>query len=101
MSTIKHLSIGENFSKGVRRIWLEGNALINAEFHVGRRYRRDYDERGNLLLVTDAQGKYKVSGKGEKPIIDISGGVIDRTFPRPQSSVKVAFSHGVITISEP
>jgi len=61
------------------RVWIEGNRLVAAGFPVGQRY--NLAEIDNQLILTlAADGGRKVSGKGEKPIIDITGDLIRRVF---------------------
>jgi len=61
------------------RVWIEGTRLVAAGFLVGQRY--NLAEIDNQLILTlAADGGRKVSGKGEKPIIDITGDLIRRVF---------------------
>ena len=69
-------------NRGRPRIWLEGKRLASAGFERGVRFDliqlplRD----GGLLLALneDGGGKRKVSGKGDRPIVDIVGAEIQR-----------------------
>ena len=76
--------IGTNHGKGTSRIWLEGKRLVEAGFEVGTRYDRNVikakDGWDHLELRVKSDGKFKVSGKGDKPIIDISGKAVTETF---------------------
>ena len=84
--------IGTNHGKGTSRIWLEGKRLVEAGFEVGTRYDRvthksarvhpngSWTAVGKIHLTANPKGKFKVSGKGDKPIIDISGGAVTDTF---------------------
>jgi len=85
--------IGTNHGKGVSRIWLDGNKLIEAGFHFGARYDlsalkadsastdlKELDSRIELTL--NPNGKFEVSGDGDSPTIDISGRVITDTFAK-------------------
>lgn len=84
--------IGTNHGKGTSRIWLEGKRLVEAGFEVGTRYDRICKSRTSkefgtlhgsiefIELTATPNGKFKVSGKGDKPIIDISGGAVTETF---------------------
>jgi len=105
--------IGTNHGKGTSRIWLEGKRLVEAGFEVGTRYHRyaswgrGEKPRGSIQLIVDPNGKYKVSGKGDKPIIDISGGHVTDTFAEHISEsspktpvVEVEYSKGEIFIKE-
>jgi len=59
-------------NKGRARIWLEGKRLTAAGFAVGSRFNIEVIE-GALVLRLDASGSRRGSGKGERPIIDLSG----------------------------
>lgn len=60
------------------RIWIEGERLAAAGFTVGERYDAEWTDTG-LTLRKTYLGKKKVSGKGQHPIIDITGSkVIER-----------------------
>lgn len=59
-------------NRGKPRIWLEGKRLDHAGFTVGARY--NLDVVGGLIRMRLAEdGARKVSGKGERPIVDLSG----------------------------
>jgi len=111
--------IGTNHGKGTSRIWLEGKRLVEAGFEVGTRYDRVLRKvarmkdglisphQGEIELTLNPKGKFKVSGKGEKPIIDISGGAVTETFADHISKsspktpvVEVEYSKGEIFIKE-
>ena len=80
MDEIQKYTVRAN--KGRARIWIEGGRLVRAGFKRGALYvacpTKD-NERLYLVLVDDAEsyegcGKLKkVSGKGERPVIDLSG----------------------------
>lgn len=90
--------IGPSHGVPRRKVWIEGKRLTEQGFTVGTRYRRTED--GNTLTLTkDPDGPLKVSGKGDKPIIDISGSIIPRVFPEPATHVTVTFQDGGITLS--
>ncbi len=63
-------------NKGRARIWLEGKRLTAAGFAAGARFSPEVIE-GALVLRLNPNGSRKVSGKGERPIIDMSGGSCD------------------------
>lgn len=111
--------IGTNHGKGTSRIWLEGKRLVEAGFEVGTRYDRVLRKvarmkdglisphQGEIELTLNTKGKFKVSGKGEKPIIDISGGAVTDTFADQISKcspktpvVEVEYSKRSILITE-
>ena len=85
------------------RVWIEGARLVRAGFVVGARYTLSEDywsqcHAGELVLALTPEGKRRVSGKGDKPIIDITGETIRRVFAR-RPSVLVEYGVGTIRIS--
>ena len=60
-------------NKGKPRIWIEGKRLIAAGFLRGERFTLTTHDTG-IVLKLDAEGSRKVCGKGERPLIDLSGG---------------------------
>lgn len=99
-AAVQTTKIGPNRGKAKQRVWIEGNNLIVAGFTRGARYSRAL-VNGSIVLETvpaDYDGKsYKVSGKAEKPIIDIVGKIIVDNFSH-LDSVPVAFYRGAIVI---
>lgn len=102
--------IGTNHGKAVSRIWIEGKRLVEAGFTVGLKYTRTTgrteDGMDYIKLTLDREGNYKVSGKGDKPIIDTSGKVVRDVFPdsgddTSKQVVEVLYGEGVITIQRP
>lgn len=97
--------IGTNHGKGTSRIWIEGKRLVEAGFEVGTRYDRSISSEG-IELKANPNGKFKVSGKSDKPIIDISGKAVTDTFAEHISAcskktpvVEVNYSKGEILIT--
>lgn len=91
------------------RIWIEGKRLVDAGFTVGRHFVKvvcdeshGADRRFELeLLKPDdvlSTAPCKVSGKGEKPIIDITGEVVRDVFGSCGTHVDVTFAKGKIII---
>lgn len=62
--------VGQN--RGKPRLWLEGKCLVNAGFSRGDRWTL-YPVGGGFNIVGNTDGARKVSGKAEKPVIDIMG----------------------------
>ena len=62
--------IGRN--KGKPRLWIEGQALLDAGFYHGTRWTLSMGD-GVMSIITDDEGKRKVSGKADRPVIDIAG----------------------------
>jgi hypothetical protein len=80
MDEIQKYTVRAN--KGRARIWIEGARLLAAGFERGAFYvaaPTPDDEALYLILLSDpetyaGEGKLKkVSGKGERPVIDLSG----------------------------
>lgn len=87
------------------RIWIEGKRLIAAGFTPGRYFAKDWNELSGqltLTLLTDdaivSTLPCKVSGKGEKPIIDITGQNVLDAFGKHCEHVQVRYYAGVILI---
>ena len=59
-------------NRGKPRIWIEGKRLTDAGLSVGDRFDM-IRALGQLMIQKRANGARKVSGKGERPIIDLSG----------------------------
>lgn len=80
------------------RIWLEGTRLADAGFRVGKTYTKQWS-KGKLVLVTgEDKGELgTISGKGDRPIIDIVGLKVRETFP-DATHVKVTYDIGRVVI---
>lgn len=87
--------LGTNKGAPRSRVWIEGARLTAAGFTVGARYHRTAFENA-IRLQLHADGPYKVSGKGEHPIIDITGKVVTERFTG--SHVRVTFQASTISI---
>lgn len=59
-------------NRGKPRIWIEGKRLIYAGLSVGDQFDM-VRALGQLVINKRASGARKVSGKGERPIIDLIG----------------------------
>jgi hypothetical protein len=88
------------------RIWIEGKRLADAGFTVGKYFAKEYDGGPDevvlkLTLLKDddvlATAPCKVSGKGDKPIIDITGELVRASFGHA-THVEVTFQKGKIVI---
>tara|TARA_R110002096_G_scaffold340987_1_gene534075 strand:+ start:78 stop:431 length:354 start_codon:yes stop_codon:yes gene_type:complete len=98
--------IGAAKQKPLSRVWLEGKRLTEAGFHAGTMYHREYYNTGTynrLILWIDSgrdqsAGSYKVSGKNQKPVIDITGAMIRDNFGKYAPHVHVYYDFGRITI---
>ncbi len=88
--------IGTNHGKPKSRVWLEGARLTAIGFVPGAKYHRTKFANA-LRLTLHADGPFKVSGKGAKPIIDTTGTTVTERFTG--THVVVQFSPGTITIT--
>ena len=93
--TTFNTKLGTNKLVPKSRIWIEGKRLIDAGFTVGKTYYRTAFANAIRLTLHD-DGPYKVSGKGEKPIIDITGKVVTERFTGEE--VTVVYKVGEIEI---
>ena len=103
-AAVEHFVSKLGTAKGVARsrIWIEGDRLVRQGFTVGRRFdvtiaRHAETGATTLYLTLEDDGARKVSGKGDKPIIDITGECVRGWFPE-SAAVAVTYGLGVITI---
>jgi hypothetical protein len=66
---MKQTKIGCNRNKP--RVWIEGQVLIDAGFTRGKFFTATITPK-RMTLVVHAEGNRTVSGKGEKPVVDIA-----------------------------
>jgi hypothetical protein len=76
------------------RIWIEGSRLIEAGFTHGTRYDVSRTLCG-IVISAHPEGKRRVAGAPQRPIIDITGAIVRDNFR--SDFAEVAFGHGVIT----
>lgn len=88
--------IGTSRQIPASRVWIEGARLVRAGFIVAARYAL-IEVDGTLVLTLADAGSRKVSGKGDKPIIDITGDLIRRVFAG-RETVTVDYVAGKIVI---
>jgi hypothetical protein len=93
------------------RIWIEGQRLIDAGFtakdtHFIKQWIAASQKHDGALVLTKVQDDdvltdmpSKVSGKGDNPIIDITGKQVSSFFGEKYSHVLVRFADGVINIT--
>ncbi|UGY23778.1 hypothetical protein HU675_0038500 [Bradyrhizobium septentrionale] len=89
------------------RIWIEGKRLTEHGFKVGDLFAKHWNEKHRELVLSKIHPRTtemmkresygKVSGKGEKPIIDITGAKMQATFGLFESVV-VTYDRGSIRI---
>lgn len=66
-------------NRGKRRIWIEGNILIDHGINHGDRW-NVINSPNSLVILVDPNGKRKVAGTKNRPIIDMSGATITDSF---------------------
>lgn len=85
-----------------RRIWLEGDRVLAAGFAVGMYFTRDWRADSLVLTVESIKGPRatsgKVSGKGQRPILDIVGDKVFEVFGAHCDHVEVTYEAGRITV---
>jgi hypothetical protein len=94
--------IGTSRGEPKRRIWLEGDRVLAAGFAVGMYYTREWREDGSLVLTLgegeSRSTRGKVSGKGQRPILDIVGEKVFEVFGSVCERVEVEYSAGRIVV---
>lgn len=94
----KELNIGSN--RGRPRLWIEGKFLLASNWNCGDRWNVD-PQPNRLVLSKDAEGKRKVAGTAQRPIIDMVGKVIEDAFDcNAVSRVIIVATANQIVISE-
>jgi hypothetical protein len=82
-------NIGLN--RGKPRLWIEGNALVEAGLdHGGRWDLLDHTSPDGFFISGNPDGKRKIAGKPGRPIIDMTGATLE----------KLGFSHGDTAVLE-
>jgi len=95
--TTKHLNIGTN--RGERRVWIEGPILAANGWTAGTRYNRTVDEF-RIHLTPAVDGRYKVSGTADRPIIDLGGQWMTRWVDASEAeSVEVVVTSSTVRIT--
>jgi hypothetical protein len=89
--------LGTNKGLPKSRVWIEGKRLSDHGFNRGTRYDRVLKD-GQIMLSENENGAFKVSGKADHPIIDITGKAITDTFPNCDNVI-VHYTVGVIFIN--
>ena len=70
-------------NKGNKRIWIEGNALLNAGLHSGMTFQKHISACQIILSFSDKkefQLTHKISGNEKRPIIDLCGKYLNEFF---------------------
>jgi len=82
-------------AKGLR-IWLEGSALADHGFSHGNGYSVEYN--ANSIILWHDDGKRKVAGSINRPVIDLQSKKINTIFV--EGMVQVDFTMGAIKITQ-
>ena len=86
--------------RGRPRVWIEGKRLAAAGFTRGSRFNVVVKPSNQVLLkflIAD-EGSRKVSGKGDRPIIDIVGTLLEQAGLKSGDDVVINYSPDVIEI---
>ncbi|MDP2639535.1 MAG: hypothetical protein Q8Q16_02545 [Betaproteobacteria bacterium] len=99
MRTVDVVIVGASLSAAAA-----AKRLVDAGFTVGKYFHKEWNASSRMLVLTLAKSgdvcltmPCKVSGKGEKPIIDITGEAVREAFA-DFTHVEVVYSKGVIRI---
>lgn len=65
------------FNKGRPRLWLEKAILTDNGFKVGDKITVSIEAVGRMNIDVNPEGNRKVSGKGDRPIIDLTGKILE------------------------
>jgi hypothetical protein len=90
--------LGTNKGLERSRVWIEGKRVASAGF-LAKETRYNMVWSGDdLNLIADDNGSRRVSGKGDHPIIDITGKQIAEFFGKRGTHVFVEYHDGLIVI---
>lgn len=97
MARIAHRNIGSN--KGNARVWIEGDILASQGWTRGTRYDRLVEvETGRIHLTANPDGRYKVAGTDDRPILDLAGKWMTR-WADDAESVEVVVTPSTVRIT--
>ena len=87
-------------NRGRPRVWIEGKRLVAAGFSRGLRFNVVVKPSNAVLLrfAIAENGSRKVSGKGERPIIDIVGTLLEQSGLKSGDHVSINYSQNMIEI---
>ena len=104
MSISQQYTIHAN--RGRPRVWIEGKRLTSAGFHRGQLFNVEVKPSNRVMLrfrLAFAQeqtaGMRKVSGKGDRPIIDIVGTLLEQSGLKAGDDVAINYSTNVIEVA--
>ena len=86
-------------NKGNKRIWIEGQILINAGFTSGMTFAKSITDDAIILSFADDNPQHKIAGTQQRPIIDLCGKYLTAFFGNA-TQYKAAFNEQTITITK-
>lgn len=93
--------LGTNKGLQRSRVWIEGKRLTESGFYRGALYNREYGKTSIILTLSES-GSLRVSGKADKPIIDMTGKSVSLWFEGYESAfVYYARNQIIIKRGEP
>ena len=84
-------------NRGRPRVWIEGKRLVSAGFQRGCLFNVVVGDRG-LTLTIAVEGSRKVSGKGERPLIDLVGALLTQANLKSGDHVIINYKANSIAI---
>ena len=84
-------------NRGRPRVWIEGKRLVLAGFQRGCLFNVVVGDRG-LTLNIAKDGSRKVSGKGERPLIDLVGALLTQANLKSGDHVIINYKANSISI---
>lgn len=84
-------------NRGKPRLWLEGKLLTEAGFEHGENWTLT-QRRGGITIEADADGKRRISGKADRPVIDIAAGGLGELQNATKVSVRYLPGAAIIEI---
>lgn len=104
MSISQQYTIRSN--RGRPRVWIEGKRLTTAGFHRGQFFTTEVKPSNRVMLrlrlafaQEQAAGMRKVSGKGDRPIIDIVGSLLEQSGLKAGDDVSIIYSTNIIEVA--
>lgn len=82
-------------NRGNARIWMEGKRLTSNGWNVGDHFDRRVLSH-TIVLIKNPEGRYKVAGKGDRPIIDMNGKYLTEFFDGATHYVSSILTESII-----
>ena len=87
ISTTRKETSKIGINKGKSRLWIEGALLTSAGFRHGQRYNIQHHSRGFTIISDEINGKRKISGKADRPVIDITASGLGALHNMPKGTM--------------